>query len=62
MDMLVQENPKLVSKMVIGQSYEGRELNVLKVNHFHYMIKEILVKYLAGTPSVVFLPTSTSNT
>ncbi|XP_072519084.1 carboxypeptidase A1-like [Salminus brasiliensis] len=29
-DMLVQENPKLVSKIVIGQSYEGRPLNVLK--------------------------------
>ncbi|XP_029909608.1 carboxypeptidase A5 [Myripristis murdjan] len=29
-DMLVAENPNLVSKMVIGQSYEGRPLNVLK--------------------------------
>ncbi|XP_040894202.1 carboxypeptidase A5 [Toxotes jaculatrix] len=29
-DMLVAENPTLVSKMVIGQSYEGRPLNVLK--------------------------------
>ncbi|XP_036423694.1 carboxypeptidase A1-like [Colossoma macropomum] len=29
-DMLVKENPKLVSKIVIGQSYEGRPLNVLK--------------------------------
>ncbi|XP_066504974.1 carboxypeptidase A1-like [Hoplias malabaricus] len=29
-DMLVQENPNLVSKLVIGQSYEGRPLNVLK--------------------------------
>ncbi|XP_072519429.1 carboxypeptidase A1-like [Salminus brasiliensis] len=29
-DMLVQENPKLVSKVVIGQSYERRPLNVLK--------------------------------
>ncbi|XP_066504876.1 carboxypeptidase A1-like [Hoplias malabaricus] len=29
-DMLVQENPKLISKIVIGQSYEGRPLNVLK--------------------------------
>ncbi|XP_057692938.1 carboxypeptidase A1-like [Corythoichthys intestinalis] len=29
-DMLVAENPELVSKMVIGQSYEGRPLNVLK--------------------------------
>ncbi|XP_074489773.1 carboxypeptidase A5 [Sebastes fasciatus] len=29
-DMLVAENPKLVSKIVIGQSYEGRPLNVLK--------------------------------
>uniref|UniRef100_A0A3Q3WB25 Carboxypeptidase A1 n=1 Tax=Mola mola TaxID=94237 RepID=A0A3Q3WB25_MOLML len=29
-DMLVDENPSLVSKMVIGQSYEGRPLNVLK--------------------------------
>ncbi|XP_032413218.1 carboxypeptidase A1-like [Xiphophorus hellerii] len=28
--MLVAENPKLVSKTVIGQSYEGRLLNVLK--------------------------------
>lgn len=29
-DMLVSENPSLVSKLVIGQSYEGRPLNVLK--------------------------------
>lgn len=29
-DMLVAENPKLVTKMVIGQSYQGRPLNVLK--------------------------------
>ncbi|XP_054476768.1 carboxypeptidase A1-like [Anoplopoma fimbria] len=29
-DMLVAENPKLVSKVVIGQSYEGRPLNLLK--------------------------------
>ncbi|XP_071387061.1 carboxypeptidase A5 [Centroberyx affinis] len=29
-DMLVAENPNLVSKMVIGQSYEGRPINVLK--------------------------------
>ncbi|KAI5617251.1 carboxypeptidase A precursor, partial [Silurus asotus] len=33
MDMLVQENPGFVSKIVIGQSYEGRPLNVLKVSH-----------------------------
>ena len=30
--MLVSENPSLVSKIVIGQSYEGRAINVLKVN------------------------------
>uniref|UniRef100_A0A3P8X0X3 Carboxypeptidase A1 n=1 Tax=Cynoglossus semilaevis TaxID=244447 RepID=A0A3P8X0X3_CYNSE len=29
-DMLVAENPSLVSKLVIGQSYQGRPLNVLK--------------------------------
>ncbi|XP_044212600.1 carboxypeptidase A1-like [Thunnus albacares] len=29
-DMLVAENPHMVSKLVIGQSYEGRPLNVLK--------------------------------
>uniref|UniRef100_A0A674MFG9 Carboxypeptidase A1 n=1 Tax=Takifugu rubripes TaxID=31033 RepID=A0A674MFG9_TAKRU len=29
-DMLVAENPSLVSKIVIGQSYQGRALNVLK--------------------------------
>ncbi|MEQ2273328.1 Multifunctional pyrimidine synthesis protein CAD, partial [Xenotaenia resolanae] len=29
-DMLVAENPNFVSKIVIGQSYEGRPLNVLK--------------------------------
>ncbi|KAJ8002731.1 hypothetical protein DPEC_G00161990 [Dallia pectoralis] len=29
-DMLVAENPRLVSKIVIGRSYEGRPLNVLK--------------------------------
>ncbi|XP_029951456.1 carboxypeptidase A1-like isoform X3 [Salarias fasciatus] len=29
-DQLVAENPNLVSKIVIGQSYEGRDLNVLK--------------------------------
>lgn len=26
------ENPNMVSKMVIGQSFQGRPLNVLKVN------------------------------
>ncbi|XP_026878061.2 carboxypeptidase A1-like [Electrophorus electricus] len=30
MDMLVQEKPNFVSKLVIGKSYEGRPLNVLK--------------------------------
>ncbi|XP_067292183.1 carboxypeptidase A1-like [Pseudorasbora parva] len=30
MDMLVEENSDLVSKIVIGQSYESRPLNVLK--------------------------------
>uniref|UniRef100_A0A4W5R2A6 Carboxypeptidase A1 n=1 Tax=Hucho hucho TaxID=62062 RepID=A0A4W5R2A6_9TELE len=30
-DMLVAENPNLVSKIVIGQSYQGRPLNVLKI-------------------------------
>lgn len=30
--MLVAENPNLVSKLVIGQSYQGRPLNVLKVS------------------------------
>lgn len=29
--MLVAENPNMVSKIVIGRSYEGRPLNVLKV-------------------------------
>ncbi|RVE71340.1 hypothetical protein OJAV_G00050740 [Oryzias javanicus] len=29
-DMLVSENPNLISKLVIGQSYKGRPLNVLK--------------------------------
>uniref|UniRef100_A0A3Q3E9P5 Carboxypeptidase A1 n=2 Tax=Labrus bergylta TaxID=56723 RepID=A0A3Q3E9P5_9LABR len=29
-DMLVAENPNFVSKIVIGQSYQGRPLNVLK--------------------------------
>lgn len=29
--MLVAENPSMVSKIVIGQSYQGRPLNVLKV-------------------------------
>ncbi|XP_042352584.1 carboxypeptidase A5 [Plectropomus leopardus] len=29
-DMLVAENPNMVSKIVIGQSYQGRPLNVLK--------------------------------
>ncbi|XP_068168590.1 carboxypeptidase A5 [Antennarius striatus] len=29
-DQLVAENPKLVSKLTIGQSYERRDLNVLK--------------------------------
>ncbi|XP_029951873.1 carboxypeptidase A1-like [Salarias fasciatus] len=29
-DMLVAENPNLVSKVVIGRSFEGRPLNVLK--------------------------------
>uniref|UniRef100_UPI0037E90CC8 carboxypeptidase A5 isoform X1 n=2 Tax=Semicossyphus pulcher TaxID=241346 RepID=UPI0037E90CC8 len=29
-DMLVAENPNFVSKIVIGQSYQGRPLNILK--------------------------------
>lgn len=29
--MIVAENPNMVSKIVIGQSYENRPLNVLKV-------------------------------
>ncbi len=33
MDMLVAENSNLVSKIVIGKSYENRPLNVLKVGH-----------------------------
>jgi len=33
MDMLVAEHSNLVSKIVIGQSYESRPLNVLKVGH-----------------------------
>lgn len=31
MDMLVNENPKLVSKIQIGSTYEGRPIFVLKV-------------------------------
>lgn len=31
--MLVAENSGLVSKIVIGQSFEGRPLNILKVNY-----------------------------
>uniref|UniRef100_A0A670JCW7 Carboxypeptidase A1 n=1 Tax=Podarcis muralis TaxID=64176 RepID=A0A670JCW7_PODMU len=30
MDLLVGENPKLVSKIQIGKSYEGRPINILK--------------------------------
>lgn len=36
--MLVAENPKLVSKIVIGKSYEGRDLNVLKVNITNWIL------------------------
>lgn len=38
MDLLVAENSGLVSKIVIGQSYEGRPLNVLKVGHIYIII------------------------
>lgn len=31
MDMLVAENPQLVSKLQIGNTYEGRPIYVLKV-------------------------------
>lgn len=31
MDMLVAENPQLVSKLQIGSTYEGRPIYVLKV-------------------------------
>lgn len=34
-DLLVAENPKLVSKLQIGSSYEGRPLYVLKVRELH---------------------------
>lgn len=40
-DMLVQENPGFVSKIVIGQSYEKRPLNVLKVSHVKILTRGI---------------------
>ncbi len=36
--MLVAENSNLVSKIVIGKSYEGRPLDVLKVGHDSWSI------------------------
>lgn len=32
MDLLVTEHPQLVSKIQIGSTFEGRPINVLKVN------------------------------
>lgn len=41
--MLVAENPSLVSKIVIGQSYQGRALNVLKVSKAQFGISIVLL-------------------
>lgn len=38
MDLLSSENPKLVSKIQIGKSYEGRPINILKVIHPMYLL------------------------
>lgn len=35
------ENPSLVSKIVIGQSYQGRPLNVLKVSKAGFLISRV---------------------
>lgn len=35
MDMLVAENPQLVSKLQIGKTFEGRPIYVLKVMRLH---------------------------
>lgn len=51
--MLVAENPSLVSKLVIGQSYQGRPLNVLKVNQQSgHNLRE--VQYTDWNTSVIF--------
>lgn len=41
--MLVAENPSLVSKIVIGQSYEKRALNVLKVSKTQFVISIVFL-------------------
>lgn len=43
--MLVAENPSLVSKIVIGQSYQGRALNVLKVGKTQFVISVVCLLY-----------------
>lgn len=49
-DMLVAENPSLVSKMVIGQSYQGRALNVLKVSKAAFLISSVCTEVCFITP------------
>uniref|UniRef100_H2V3L8 Carboxypeptidase A1 n=1 Tax=Takifugu rubripes TaxID=31033 RepID=H2V3L8_TAKRU len=47
-DMLVAENPSLVSKIVIGQSYQGRALNVLKVREAGFLISSVRTEFSTG--------------
>lgn len=54
-DMLVAENPSLVSKIVIGQSYQGRALNVLKVREAGFLISRVRTEVCFITP---FAPSS----
>lgn len=54
-DMLVAENPSLVSKIVIGQSYQGRALNVLKVSKAGVVISSVCTKVCFNT---LFAPSS----
>lgn len=35
MDLLVAEHPQLVSKIQIGNTFEGRPIHVLKVDEGH---------------------------
>lgn len=59
--MLVAENPNFVSKIVIGQSYEGRPLNVLKVKNNNKQAKlqlhnraERTLKLKKAKPPILF--------
>lgn len=59
--MLVAENPSLVSKIVIGRSYQGRSLNVLKVSRKRSHLSSLFTVLIASFPTSSQFSTGGSN-